>query len=737
VSLRKIGDYTIIREQGRGGMGTVFQALSPDGATVALKTVLWSESVDPRARWEVIERFQREARAARSLTHPNICQVLDFGADEHSLYIVMEFLDGQTVGQIMGVAGGIRVVRAVAIVRDVGEALAHAHEQGIIHRDVKPGNIMVLRGGQVKLTDFGLASVVRDTSLTTTGGTMGTVHYMSPEQVRGEKVDARSDIFSLGATFYEMLAGRRPFDADEPAAVMNQILTLDPPVIPGLSASLSQTLTTCLRKEPQERFGSAREMITSLATAGAEGRPGSTAVLPTTGSEPAETGRRRRRLPRAPRRWLALAAATVLVVVGAFAVIRPWTDLGGQTVVTEMTPEAPTIAPGEPPPRPDPPAPLDSPEAEDVDVRKRANFHYEADFEKHPEHLDIGPGSHGVTTIEGDALVLAGSVGAEWMHGTRLGNTQQMSEFVTEVRFRKLEGPDEVSVGIVFGGFSSAEDLYGFSLKGNGNVSISRCHNGEWSDLASLDSVPHVNRGNAENVLKAVRRGGSLHLFVNGHHVLTEDDFDIRSAQLHLYVGPGIRAAFSQLRVEGISLKTMWDEVWDRWERLDMLGVRKLLTYMQLYQRVAASKALDDALRTPDRQHTVLVIGSSGARLEREGDAPARLLVERINERGAGRDFHWAKDITDAEALSNEYLLECPLIAIGGPDSNQITRRLKEELPRAQASTDEMLIYHDIPQGKSRVAIWGTSREKTAEAVGFIITSGLLDEFLDVVWEGG
>jgi hypothetical protein len=197
MATRKIAGYTITREHARGGMGTVYQALSPEGAMVAIKTVLWPESVDPRTRWEAIERFQREARAASSLSHPNICQVLDFGADEDSLYIVMEFLEGNTVRQLIGDAGAIKVDRAVEIVSSVGEALAHAHDQGIIHRDVKPENIMILRGGQAKLTDFGLASVASQQTMTMPGTTMGTMSYMSPEQVRGEKVDARSDIFSL------------------------------------------------------------------------------------------------------------------------------------------------------------------------------------------------------------------------------------------------------------------------------------------------------------------------------------------------------------------------------------------------------------------------------------------------------------------------------------------------------------------------------------------------------------
>jgi len=287
VSLQRIADYTITRELGQGGMGKVYQALSPDGATVALKTAVWPEGLDARARWETVERFQREARAARSLQHPGICQVLDIGADQDTFFIVMEFLDGQSVGELIELAGAIKLERALEIMLSTCEALAYAHEKGIVHRDIKPDNVMVLRTGQVKLTDFGLASIVHETGVTQTGTSMGTFAYMSPEQARGEKVDERSDIFSLGATFYEMLTGRRAFDGQGIAAVTNQILQDDPTPVKGVPTHVSVALSKCLRKKREHRFANVRELIDCLRGKGAGREVTRTAVLPPRTAQPA------------------------------------------------------------------------------------------------------------------------------------------------------------------------------------------------------------------------------------------------------------------------------------------------------------------------------------------------------------------------------------------------------------------------------------------------------------------
>jgi len=268
LSLSNIADYTLKRELGQGGMGTVYLARSSEGQDVALKTIIFPQGLNARARWEAVERFQREARAARSLTHDNICQVLDTGADGETFFIVMEFLDGQSLRERIDETGSLPVERSVQIMFDVCDALAYAHDQGIVHRDIKPDNIMVLRGGRAKIMDFGLASIVYETGMTQTGAMMGTISYMSPEQTRGEKLDARSDIFSLGVTFYEMLTGRRAFEGEAPGAVLHAISNTEVEPVSGLPPTVSRTLNKCLRKQPSYRFQNVSEIIAALRTTG-------------------------------------------------------------------------------------------------------------------------------------------------------------------------------------------------------------------------------------------------------------------------------------------------------------------------------------------------------------------------------------------------------------------------------------------------------------------------------------
>jgi len=273
VSPDRIADYTLKSEIGQGGMGKVFLADSPEGREVALKTVIFPEGLSARARWETVERFQREARAARSLEHPNICQVLDFGADEDTFFIVMEFLAGRSLRDEIHAAGKLDPPRAMSILLGVYQALAYAHEKGIVHRDIKPDNIMLLNAGPAKLMDFGLAAIVHETGVTQTGTMMGTFSYMSPEQARGEKLDPRSDIFSLGVTFYEMLTGRQAFQGEAPGAVIQEILNTEVEPVSGLPGDVSRVLNKCLRKRPSYRFQTALEIIAALRAAGAAPTP--------------------------------------------------------------------------------------------------------------------------------------------------------------------------------------------------------------------------------------------------------------------------------------------------------------------------------------------------------------------------------------------------------------------------------------------------------------------------------
>jgi serine/threonine-protein kinase len=260
----KLGDYEIVREIGRGGMGAVYEAKSPTGDRVALKTMVMPAELDSRARWEMVDRFMTEARAIRAMDHKNVVSVLDTGEDGGEFYIVMELLEGQSVRQLLDMMGPISPSRARQIACDVCAALSYAHGLGVIHRDIKPDNIVILKNGVTKLTDFGLARIGEIGSHTHAGTMMGTFAYMSPEQARGEKLDARSDIFSLGVTLYEMVCGRRPFEDNGTAAVLQAILARDPEPPADAPADLSAAIMRCLAKDPAARFQATAELLRAL-----------------------------------------------------------------------------------------------------------------------------------------------------------------------------------------------------------------------------------------------------------------------------------------------------------------------------------------------------------------------------------------------------------------------------------------------------------------------------------------
>lgn len=261
----KLGDYRIVREIGRGGMGAVYEATSPQGERVAVKTILSAGAeMDSRSRWEVVERFMMEARAIRALEHRNIVAVTDVGQDEGEFFMVMEFLDGQSVRQLLDMIGAFPIQKASAIIADVCAALSYAHRAGVIHRDIKPDNIVLLKSGVTKLTDFGLARIGEIGTHTQDGTMMGTLAYMSPEQARGERLDARSDLFSLGITFHEMVAGERPFRG-EGGAVLQAILTEEPAVLVAAPERVQAALRKCLVKDPAARFQSVEEFRVAMS----------------------------------------------------------------------------------------------------------------------------------------------------------------------------------------------------------------------------------------------------------------------------------------------------------------------------------------------------------------------------------------------------------------------------------------------------------------------------------------
>ncbi len=325
-SATRLGPYEVLSPLGAGGMGEVYRARDPRlGREVAVKLLPESFSSDQQR----LHRFEQEARAAAGLYHPNILAVYDIGQQDGAPYIVSELLEGETLRQKLH-AGPIPVRKAVDYALQMARGLAAAHDKGVVHRDLKPENVFVTRDGRVKILDFGLAKLTQveaapDSATMTVqseaGKVLGTVGYMSPEQVRGKPADARSDLFALGAIIYEMLTGKRAFHGDTSADTMTAILTKDPPEFGSANAQVSPALDRivrhCLEKSPDERFQSARdvafdlEMLSSITS--------STAALPAAAASPW-----RRRMP--------LLAAILLLLIAALAGL--WAGRSG----TQSTP---------------------------------------------------------------------------------------------------------------------------------------------------------------------------------------------------------------------------------------------------------------------------------------------------------------------------------------------------------------------------------------------------------------
>lgn len=265
---REIGKYRLDAVLGRGAMGVVYRAYDPMiERTLALKTVR-AESVDAADARELLQRFRTEAKAAGRLMHPNIVAVYEYGELDDLAYIAMEFVEGKALSDLVG-ARPCPLPQVLGWMGDVLAALACAHAHGVVHRDIKPANLLVTREGRVKVGDFGIARIDSST-LTRTGAMLGTPSHMSPEQLRGDPIDGRSDLFSAGVVLYQLLTGQRPF-AGATAAVMQQILTHTPPppsrLNPALPSALDAVVMCALSKAPDARFADALAFQHALSAA--------------------------------------------------------------------------------------------------------------------------------------------------------------------------------------------------------------------------------------------------------------------------------------------------------------------------------------------------------------------------------------------------------------------------------------------------------------------------------------
>jgi len=263
--IEKLGKYQVAEQIGRGGMGAVYKAHDPLlKRVVALKVI--SENVDVAD--ELRARFFREAQACAQLSHPNIITIYDLGEDAGRLFIVMEYLEGEELKQVIAQHRDLSIESKLALMAQICEGLAYAHQKGIVHRDVKPSNVFVLRSGTAKVLDFGVARIASaNEDLTHTGLLMGTLRYMSPEQARG-RVDQRSDMFSAAAVFYELLAYHPPLSFDDPMAILEELRSTESPSRfrpdPAIPEDLAAVIERALRKNPDERFRDMTEMREAL-----------------------------------------------------------------------------------------------------------------------------------------------------------------------------------------------------------------------------------------------------------------------------------------------------------------------------------------------------------------------------------------------------------------------------------------------------------------------------------------
>ena len=262
----QLGRYDVVAEIGRGAMGVVYRAVDPMlERTVAVKTI--NMALDPGEMEQYEKRFTIEARAAGGLNHPNIVIIYDIGRSGDLAYMAMEFLEGRELKEL--IAGNeLTADRSLDIVALVADGLAYAHAHEVVHRDVKPANIMILNDGRVKITDFGIARMRTADVRTQTGVVLGSPRYLSPEQVLGKRCDARADIFSLGVILYEMVAGQAPFNGIDVNSLMFQIVNFTPPppssINPALPAMLDLIIAKALAKNADERYASIAEFAADL-----------------------------------------------------------------------------------------------------------------------------------------------------------------------------------------------------------------------------------------------------------------------------------------------------------------------------------------------------------------------------------------------------------------------------------------------------------------------------------------
>jgi tRNA A-37 threonylcarbamoyl transferase component Bud32 len=423
--------YALLDEVASGGMGAVWRARDEVlGRSVAVKILHERLAREP----DVLERFRLEAVAAARLSHPNVVRVFDTGVDDGLCFIVMELFSGETLEDRIR-SGPLPPGEAAAVLRGVLQGLAHAHRQGVIHRDVKPANVLIDRSGLVKVTDFGIAKAAFATSdLTTTGDLLGTARYLAPEQVAGGTVDHRADLYAAGVVLYEALTGRPPFDGDTHIAVATQRLTTDPrppgALRPGIPRALEAATMRALARDPEDRFQTAEEMNAALDRASPG--PGTTRRAPRAEEpRPVRTS--------AFRSWMAVPL--LLIALAALAVL-------GFTLAAPLFEGGPGGGSGT----------VEGASLERLDIQAAHDYDPHGDGEEYPEDVQAafdGSSSTSWTTEGYEQIDLAGKDGVGLAFD--LGSTEAIAAIRVET---DIEGWEfEVHAGDQIEGLDETEAL--------------------------------------------------------------------------------------------------------------------------------------------------------------------------------------------------------------------------------------------------------------------------------------
>jgi len=543
-----LGRYQVIGRLGRGGMADVYKGFQPSlDRYVAIK-VLHPSMVEEA---EFVQRFQREAKNVARLRHPNIIQVFDYDNQGDTYYMVMEFLDGPTLKaaleEVHRRKEEMPLHVALRIVSDVGAALAYAHEMGVVHRDVKPANIMLDRSGRVILTDFGVAKMLTGTKVTVTGTVLGTPAYMSPEQGMGEPGDSRSDIYSLGVVLYELATGRLPYDADTPLAVLlkhvHDPLPLPRTLNPGLPEEVERIILRSLTKDPGDRYPTVQAMLGDIAALPpatvpaaqpgslntrslAARAPQSVAAAPSRPTPPPS-----RPTGSLPRRtfWLgggavvAVLACLGLLAAGALVVYFAGDDL--MKLVSAAPPTA-TSVPREPTRTPRPPATPLGPAGEIL-------------FE---DHFDDSASGWVQWEEMGGGVDYGDGFFRIWLEEVQADYWSTSGHNFADVRVSastfKAGGPDDNDFGVVCR-FQDDDNFYAFLISSDGYAGILKMEDGERTMLQQegMLSADAISQGAATNEVTAVCVGDHLALHVNGELVTDVRDGAFSSGDVGLIAG--------------------------------------------------------------------------------------------------------------------------------------------------------------------------------------------------------